>query len=267
MDISFYRMLFAALSSAPFFRLRRELAALGALYAPFYVSYVLSVNTVGITLAVAFLYTAPAWVSLWERLRGRGSLLPAALSVAGVYLLSGAPRLEGNFFIALAPGLLYAGVIIYSKELLKRRSPEELLGANVYAFIYAMPMTLFVDPDARALLSGAYLGVVCTTLAYLLFYSGLRELPAWYASVAATLEPTLASLWGALLGERLGPLELSGLALILTSQLLATFSLPRTRTRTPPRTRFRIHTLLPPSPPWLPARISRGRPQAPRGSS
>ncbi len=215
------RLAFAGLSSSPFFKLSMDIAILGTIIFPFYTSYAFSVNEVGVTLAVALLYTAPAWVSLVEKLRGRGSLLPAAISSLGVYLLTGAPKLKGKFFVALLPGLLYAAHILYSKELLKRRKPEELLGGNVYAAIMALPLLLSIKPSLKTLLAGAYLGVVCSTIAYLLFYKGLREVDAWYASVAATLEPALAALWGHLLGEELPLLAWIGFGLILTSQFIA----------------------------------------------
>jgi len=71
------------------------------------------------------------------------------------------------------------------------------------------------------LLAGAYLGVLASGLAYYLFYKGLLHAPPVVASIAATLEPVLAVIWGvALLGERLDPVEWIGIGLILSSQAL-----------------------------------------------
>ncbi|UXD22171.1 hypothetical protein IPA_02295 [Ignicoccus pacificus DSM 13166] len=220
-SVSFFRLIFAGIASARFFKPSKDLTLLGLIIFPFYVSYVLSVNTVGVTLAVAMLYTAPAWVSLVEKLEGRGSILPALLASLGVYLLTGAPKLKENFLIALLPGLLYASLILYSKKLLNEWNEEDLLSGNVYASVLSLSLIPLVKLNLRPLLSGLYLGVICSTLAYLLFYRGLKEVEAWYASVAATLEPLLASLWGFLLGERISLISWGGFGLILLSQGIA----------------------------------------------
>ena len=221
LSMGFYRLFFAAITSLPFLKLELELFLFSLIIFPYYISYVISVNTVGVTIAAALLYTAPAWVALVEKLRGRGSLLPPLLATLGVYLLQGSPRLKGNLFIALLPGILYALVILVGKELLKRYEPKDLLASHAFALIFLPPLLPLVKVNPRLLLSGLYLGAVCTTLAYLLFYKGLKEVEAWYASVAATLEPTLASLWGFLLGERLTITSLIGVFLIILSQVVS----------------------------------------------
>ncbi len=220
-SMGFYRLLFAALTSLPFLKLELDLFLFSLLIFPYYISYVISVNTVGITIAAAVLYTAPAWVALVEKLRGRGTLIPPLLATLGVYLLYGSPKLKGNLIVALIPSFMYAALILIGKELLKKHKPQDLLASHAFSLIYLPPLLPFVKTDLHMVLSGFYLGFVCTTLAYLLFYRGLEKVEAWHASVAATLEPTLAAVWGYLLGERLPPISLLGVLLIILSQVVS----------------------------------------------
>ena len=61
-----------------------------------------------------------------------------------------------------------------------------------------------------------FLGVVPTAVAYVLFARGLRHLSAAEVSTLTLAEPVTAAALGAVvLGERPGPLGLSGIALVL----------------------------------------------------
>ncbi len=60
-----------------FLRLRSGVALINCrslLILPYYLSYAVSINTVGVTTAAVMLYTVPAWVALVEK--ARGSLVP-----------------------------------------------------------------------------------------------------------------------------------------------------------------------------------------------
>ena len=61
----------------------------------------------------------------------------------------------------------------------------------------------------------AYLGVVTTAVAYLLYGRGLRSVPAPVAVTLGLAEPVVAALLGlAVLGERLRPEAVAGVALV-----------------------------------------------------
>jgi DME family drug/metabolite transporter len=75
-------------------------------------------------------------------------------------------------------------------------------------------LDLTTDPLSLALL--LYLGLVPTALAYGLFFTGVRVVPAAVASIVTLLEPlTATALATALLGERLAPTALVGGLLML----------------------------------------------------
>ena len=199
-----------------------------------------SVERSGVALAVALLYTAPTWVAalqpvLYRRRPEPPEILAAALSVLGVLLLYH-PRKwtvgAAGLVSGLASGLFYALLIVFSKVLLDRlgaRGEIARAAAAVAVQGWAFPGLLLaaivagggVAVTRADLLAGAYLGVLASGLAYYLFYKGLLHAPPVVASIAATLEPVLAVIWGvALLGERLDPVEWIGIGLILSSQAL-----------------------------------------------
>ena len=80
--------------------------------------------------------------------------------------------------------------------------------------------------DAQNLAVGAYMAVVPMFLGYLCFGAGLRTVAARSATVLTLAEPVVAAVlaW-AVVGERLGPLGLGGIALI--GACLAALSFPR----------------------------------------
>jgi len=199
--------------------------------AGFYASYQLAVAYGGAALASVLLYTAPAWVAvmgaLWlgERLDA-AKLAAVGLTLLGVVFLalgSGgelALSLWGLVF-GLLSGFGYALYYLFGK-LYFTRTPAEA----VYAV--ALPVgALFLLPAVRTWPQGEVWGVlfvigfVSTYLAYAFYAAGLVRLEATRASVVATLEPVLASLFAYLWwGERFLPLGYLGAGLILAAVVL-----------------------------------------------
>ena len=69
-----------------------------------------------------------------------------------------------------------------------------------------------------------HLGLVTTTLAYILFGYGLSRTPVSAAATLTLAEPATAALLGVLvLGERPGPAALAGLALVLAGLVVLTW--------------------------------------------
>jgi drug/metabolite transporter (DMT)-like permease len=82
-------------------------------------------------------------------------------------------------------------------------------------------------PPARALAAIAVLGVVCSALAFVLFFALIVEAGPTRATVITYVNPAVAVLLGVLaLGEHLGAASLAGLALILAGSWTATGGRP-----------------------------------------
>jgi DME family drug/metabolite transporter len=76
------------------------------------------------------------------------------------------------------------------------------------------PVAWLATPGGLAL--ALYLGLVTTTLAYVLFGRGLAVLPAGPVTTLVLAEPLVATALGTgLLGERLAPVGVAGAALVL----------------------------------------------------
>ena len=71
-----------------------------------------------------------------------------------------------------------------------------------------------VTPTAWVLL--AFVGIVHTGVGYLLYFSGMKELPAQTVAVLSYIDPVTAMiLSGLVLGETMTPAQMAGAVLIL----------------------------------------------------
>lgn len=199
----------------------------------FFSSLVLAIDAGGVSLAFILLYSAPAWVALLARLLLRERLGPrkiglVALSVAGVVLVArgggqGVTPTVPALAWGLTAGLSYASYYIFGRWVLARYAP-----ATVYALalpigaLGLLPLVDFAPKTPTAWLLLGVLALVSTYLAYLVYYTGLREVEATRAVLVATVEPVVAAaLAAALFGERIGLLGLLGGALVLAAAALS----------------------------------------------
>ncbi|WP_238402377.1 DMT family transporter [Cellulomonas sp. H30R-01] len=75
--------------------------------------------------------------------------------------------------------------------------------------------------DGRAVLGFAYVSLVATAVAYLAWFSGLRRLPAGTVGLVGLLNPVAGVLVGVLVaGEHLGPLQVTGIVVVLAGVVL-----------------------------------------------
>jgi drug/metabolite transporter (DMT)-like permease len=208
--------------------------SLGLMYLSLFIAFDLTSVAVGTVL----LYLAPALVTvgaallLNEPLTSR-KLMALLLTFGGCLLVVELYRpqnLVGNA-LGIASGLVAAGAYgFYSlgaKPLLRRYHAVTLLAyALLSAAVALLAVKLLTAPGSwppigGLLAIGAYGGIVVTIAPYGLYTLALRRLPASEASIVATLEPAVAVvLAGALLGERLAPLQLLGTLGILGGVVL-----------------------------------------------
>jgi drug/metabolite transporter (DMT)-like permease len=98
-----------------------------------------------------------------------------------------------------------------------------LLAATLMLLPFAIARWPAQPPDLRAWASVALLGVLCTGLAYLLFFRLIARIGSTRSVTVTFLIPVFAMLWGALfLGESVSARMLAGAATILAGTLLTT---------------------------------------------
>jgi drug/metabolite transporter (DMT)-like permease len=182
--------------------------------------------------------TAPIWGAVigaaWTRtaLPAR-SLLGLALGVAGVALLVGlAPGTlqEGAplaIALALAASFSYGIATNYAKSAKTVEPFANAHGSMWGATLLVAPALPFAPPPASPTLSIALavlaLGVVCSGIAYLLYFRLIADIGAASALTVTFLVPVFGVLWGHLvLGEPLGWNTLAGAAIVLVGTALVT---------------------------------------------
>lgn len=213
-----------------------RIALIGLMLALYQACYFAAIVRVGVTLAtLVTLCLAPVIVALLSvALLGerptRRTLAALVCALVGIACVvgsgSGGARASfnlGGILLACGSALGYAIVTLAGRAIAGRYHPLQI---NAVAFatgaLVLLPLALatgFVAVyPARGWLLLAYLGLVPTALAYLLFVAGMRTTPATVASIATLLEPLTAAVLAAVLfGERLEPLGLLGAGLLLAA--------------------------------------------------
>lgn len=159
-------------------------------------------------------------------------LAATGLCVAGLALLvlggggEGAADLLG-ILLALAAGLAYAAYTVLAKrQLVAGHGPATVMAAAFglggllsVPVLLSQPLGWLATGDGLVL--AAYLGLVTTTLAYLLFVRGLAVLPAGPVTTLVLAEPVVATALGVVvLDERLAVVGAVGAGLVLLGLLV-----------------------------------------------
>lgn len=250
--ITFYRVTIAAVAaivivaarpslaagSAALWRLRWLVAGMVTFYTFNWVLLFFSIKLTTIGNAVLAYYTAPAFMAVlgavFLRERVTASVAAAVgLAFIGLAIVFGPATSGGHNAVAgllcgVAAGFLYAGAVVMAKPLRQHVTPwmtslVQTVGATVLlAPLVALSgdrLTGFSAVEWGTLL---LLGLLHTTAAFALFFTGIRRLDAQTVGFVMYLDPLTAVLTAALLlGERLSASQLVGGALIVASGLYA----------------------------------------------
>jgi DME family drug/metabolite transporter len=162
-------------------------------------------------------------------------MVAVVLSVLGAFLVMGVAGGEALFtsktqigdWLAFGSGLAYSSWYIFGKILGSRREPAVTsLLAITFGAVFLFPLTIGMEgirvptpPIAWGFL--AFVGLVPTAVAYVLYLGGLKLVDATKASVFAIVEPVSAAVLAFLfLQEVLSYEALLGFILIISSILL-----------------------------------------------
>jgi drug/metabolite transporter (DMT)-like permease len=234
---------------------RRRLAVsliLGLVYLGNSGTYYAALETVSASLAALIVYIYPAIVAvltlkLGRPLEGRRAWIALGLALLGVVLAIGgiptgsAPPLVGLLQTVASP-IIYS-IWIVSQARLSGERPDRVGDATAQGADGATATALMMTSTAAgfwfiALVSGApvepgripgsawpgiaAVAVISTFVAIQTFSAGSRRIGAAQASLISTVEPVWTiSLAALLLGERLGPIQLAGGALVIGGVVLA----------------------------------------------
>lgn len=177
----------------------------------------------------------------------RGWFIATALACAGVALLAlsggGGSEVSGaGVLLAVGAGASYAVFTLASKRLLDQGHGVESVMAALFTggAVLLSPVLVFGDvgwlTTAGGFAMALWLGAVPTAIAYILFASGLRHLPANEVATLTLAEPVTAAILGAVvLGERPGPAAITGIVVVLSglAVLATTTTTPTTAQECP----------------------------------
>lgn len=165
---------------------------------------------------------------------GKQWAIATVLAVAGCTLLiaSGSSFSVNSWgvMLALGAGLSYAAYATISKGLMDQNPPEAVsavvfcLGALILCpFLFTLDLSWLIS--SKGILVALHLGLIATTLAYVLFSRGLAQIPVATAVTISLAEPLTATLLGILLlGERLALPVFAGMVLVLAGLVIATIT-------------------------------------------
>ena len=166
-----------------------------------------------------------------ERRLGFTRILGLGIGLAGVAVLAG-PDLIGGSTWPIIEVLLVATCYAIAPLIAARyladvpTLPMAAACLGVAALVYAAPAAAtWPDeiPSTRVLLALAGLAVICTALAFIVFFALIREVGGARALVFTYINPVVALAAGVfILGEPLTPWHIAGLALVLAGSVLAT---------------------------------------------
>jgi drug/metabolite transporter (DMT)-like permease len=187
----------------------------------------------GILVSSTPLWTAllAVWIDHEERSRGRG-LVGLGVGFVGVALLCGL-ELSGSRDTLLGAALLLLGALSYAlggflgKSRTRGMTPVgAITGAMLGGTVALAPLALATLPDRAPgtgpLAAAVALGAISGGLGWLMYYTVLAESGPAKSAVALYLVPGFAVIYGVvLLGERLTPAAIAGLALVVSGSWLA----------------------------------------------
>ena len=192
-----------------------------------YASQSLSASLLSIINATAPLFGAAiSLVCLRERTSLRG-LAGLALGFTGVaVLVSGEGFRDGEMPVlaiaaAFLASLLYGAVSTYTQTVKSIAPFSNVLGSLWIATVLMIPLMILFPvretPGIAAWSSVAALGILCTALAYVVYFRLIEQIGAAPTLTVTYLIPLFGVLWGVVfLDEHIGAHHVAGAAMILT---------------------------------------------------
>ncbi|WP_028111028.1 DMT family transporter [Ferrimonas futtsuensis] len=202
-----------------------------------------SAQTLSASLMSILNATTPIWGALLAAIWGTAPLtrttgLGLVLGLTGVAILVGfdaitlTPGAPLAIAASLSASLCYAIASMYARGRTHIEPFDNAHGSLWGATLAVLPLALLLPPPSMPQPSmwGAAmtLGVLCTAIAYLMYFRLVKEVGAAPALTVTFLVPVFGVLWGHwLLGEVLGLHTMAGSALVIWGTVLVTGFSPR----------------------------------------
>ena len=200
--------------------------------------YYFAIQKSTVATAITVQYTAPVWVLLYLVARGQQRatmrrIIAVAMALLGSMLVVGVGSSTGlkltniGVLAALGAAFTYAFYNVGAAGLVQRR-PSWLV--MLYALLGSVLFWLIVNPvwkvwaqhySAKQWGFLAAFAMISMLLPFNLYFAGLKYLDPTRAIVTSCMEPVFAIVFAAIfVAERIGALQVCGMALVLAATLL-----------------------------------------------
>jgi len=191
-----------------------------------------------VSIATLCYYLAPVFIVLLspiilrERLtlqKGAGVFLALCgmVFVSGVFSGSERANIVG-IILGVCAAVLYASVVFINKKIKNISAYNKTAFQFGVSLAVTLPYSLLTEEldasmfDARSIIFILILGIIHTGVAYVLYFSALRDVKAHTAAILSYVDPILALIFAALiLKEIMSPWELVGAILVLGGAFLS----------------------------------------------
>jgi len=199
-----------------------------------------SVRLTGVAIGtVVTIGSAPVFSGIieWLLVKRRPTqvwIMATALAIIGCVLLflnkDGIIVNPVGIAMSLGAGLLFAFYTLVNKDVLEKVEPVPAV-AVIFSMSAIMLLPFLFLFETEGLMTGrgvsvvVYLGIVTTSVAYILFSAGLKRIPSSSAVTLSLAEPLTAALLSVIVvGERLSGTSWIGITLLLGGILVLTLS-------------------------------------------
>lgn len=182
-----------------------------------------------------FAVFTPIFEAIWfRRFPRRGILVALALSMLGLFLLTGAePTLEFGDAVTLLTAAAFGVWYVVVGELAPRFEILTLttvqLAAVALFSALVLPFEGWGTVDGSVLLAVVFTGIGCSAIAFSLSMWAQRTIEPSRAGILTLFEPVVAGIVGYAIGERLGVLGYMGALLILAGIVVVELGTHRAR--------------------------------------
>lgn len=207
-------------------------------------TYFLAISRLPLAVALIIIFTAAAWMAIWEAIRyrkmpSRHVLAALVLTIIGVALLTGIWRQNFNGLDLLGLFFAFLGLVTYTAYLLLGRRVGQYippitstgygaLVASLFWFLVQPPWAIPANTwTTHHLLLITLVGILGMAIPFSLILGSLRRIDAMRVGVVSTLElPSagiIAYFW---LGQRLDPWQIAGCILVLIGVIILQYEKP-----------------------------------------
>lgn len=205
----------------------------------FNIFYTNSIRLNGMGIACVLMYTAPVFTAIASGLIfhekfSRVKIFALIMNIFGCILTAtGINMFHGDnvsfmgIFMGLGSGFCYGMAAVIGRSAGEK---TDALIVSMYSFFFAsLFMIIFTKPDIipafndfRIVITGLLYGLIPTSLAYLVYYNGLKVIhDTSKVPVIASVEPVTAVIVGMLLyNERIDAANFAGVAIVLVSIII-----------------------------------------------